>query len=118
MLRETGMESWDEWMDGVTNNQYDPRTDRVPTVDAVLEAKRAGLTPPDPVAEERATKAIQELEAKKAAAMEEKRAKAEKTSPDAGMGLDGGPAPTVPETVSPLKTQHKKAAGARKSAES
>ena len=103
-LSASGLESWDEWMDGVTDNRYDPRADRVPTVDAVKEAQAAGLTAPSKNDIDKATKAIRELEAKREKAAEDARKARLHAPPDEGMGLDGGP-----KGESPLGAQKKRA---------
>ena len=103
-LRGIGLDAWDEWMDGVTDNHFDPRVSRQLTVDAIEEAKRAGVTLPDPEAQAEASRRLKELDEKRQAAT---RAAQEKvvTSPDAGLGAEDPPQPE-----SPLKAQRKKSA--------
>lgn len=107
-LRASGLETWDEWMDGVTDNFFDPRTHRQLTIDVVEEAKRAGLTAPDPEKQAEATRKLRELEQKRAAATAEARERVITAPADAGMGVDGGPKETV-KKENPLSAQKKRA---------
>ena len=109
-LRSNGIESWDEWMDGVTDNLFDPRTQRQLVVNAAEEARRAGLTPVDPEKQAEATRKLRELEQKRAQAAKEAKERTLSAPADAGMGVDGGP--TEP-AASPLKAQRKRSAQAK-----
>ena len=111
-LREIGLDAWDEWMDGITDNHRDPRTEHKLVIDAAKEAERAGVTLPDPEKEAKATAKLREMEEKRRKATEDAKAK-KVQSPDVGMGVDeealGTPPPSdIP--LSPLAAQRKKAA--------
>jgi hypothetical protein len=110
-LRETGLDTWDEWMDGVTDNHFDPRMNRKLVIDVVEEAKRAGLEPPDPEKQAEATRKLRELEAKRQAATDAARQKVVQAPPDSGMGVDTESEKAQP--ASPLKAQRAKIAKAK-----
>ena len=114
-LRETGLDAWDEWMDGVTDNHIDPRTEHKLVVDRVKEAERAGVTLPDPEKEAKATEKLREMEQKRKDATEAAKQKRVQ-SPDVGMGVnedDLGQAPPSDIPASPLAQQRKKASQAK-----
>lgn len=104
-LRDTGLDAWDEWTDGITDNRYDPRTEHKLVIDAVEEAKRAGVTLPDPEKEAKATAKLREMEAKRQAATDAAKARQVQT-PDVGMGAEQGDL----GTESPLRSQRRKSA--------
>lgn len=112
-LRGHGVETWDEWMDGVTDNYFDPRTQRQLVVDAAEEARRAGLTPVDPEKQAEATRKLRELEQKRTKAAQEARERTLSAPADEGLGVDGGPKKEEP-APSPLKAQRKRSAQAKK----
>ncbi len=105
-LRAAGLEAWDEWMDGITDNHFDPRVASKLKVDAAAEAKAAGIQPADDVALTEATQKLRELEARRMKAFEDARDGKLQQRPDVGLTADGGPpnpAEEKPET--PLKQQ-------------
>lgn len=114
-LRGSGLDAWDEWMDGVTDNHHDPRLDHKLVVDAAKEAERAGVTLPDPEREAKATAKLREMEEKRRAATEAAQAKRVQ-SPDVGMGADPNDL-GEPKPVSPLGAQRKKTAKMKEDSE-
>lgn len=106
-LKEAGMEQWDEWMDGVTDNHFDPRAERKLVVDVAAEARRAGLAEVDVEAQKEATQKLRELEARRQAATDAAKERVVQQPADVGMGEGDEAAKGV---QSPIKAQKAKAA--------